>query len=253
MKVKLLLIGLMLLCLNSYAQDNGKNICGSYKDGFGDMVITGLILKKDSTFELSTPDPIFPYTHQNYTNTGRWTYKSQSIILNPSLKPRQVKVEVNESHFDSSDSITVKINYILEEYENEKLVSSEPFEFEMLTLTLNGKRRGYNLRNWASHPSCLLAPKVKNQVLLDSLGTARIAGKDLKSISVYSYGFDQPLVFTIENRETNCLEIEITQPIDKERMPRRKEVIVKGNNAFYYEREGKVITTGMLSPLIKQN
>ncbi|NEN25591.1 hypothetical protein G3O08_19035 [Cryomorpha ignava] len=252
MKVKLLVLGLMLLCLNSYAQENSENICGSYKDGLGDMVITKLILKEDSTFELTTPDPIFAHTHENYTNMGRWTYSSQSVILNQSLKPRQINVEIKERHLDSSDSITVKINYILDVYENEKLISSEPFEFEMLTLTLNGKKKGYNFRSWESHRTCLFAPKVKNQVLLDSLGTAQIPRKDLKSISVYGYGFDQPLILSIENRETNYLEIKIIHPVDRERMPRNKQVIVKGDRAFYYELNGKVLTTGMLSPLVKQ-
>ena len=250
MRVKLLIIGLILFCLSCYSQEESSNLSGSYQDGLGNIIITELILKEDSTFELSTPDPVFPYTYEMYSTTGHWIFENQSVILNQNLEPRKVKVEVKEGHSESRDSITVKINSVLEEYENEKLVSSEPFAFEMLTLKLNGKRKGYNFRSWPSHQTCLFAPKVKNQVLMDSVGTARIPLKDLKSISIYTYGLNQPIGFPIENRETNYLEINLIHPVDKERMPRNKEVIVKGNKAFYYERDGNVVTSGMLSPLM---
>jgi len=65
MRITIAIIGLMSLCLSSYAQK--ENLCDIYKHGLGDVVITELILKEDSTFELTTLDPIFSYTHQQYT------------------------------------------------------------------------------------------------------------------------------------------------------------------------------------------
>lgn len=252
MRVKILVFGLILLYLSGYSQEKSKNLFGSYKAGVGDMVITELILKEDSTFELTTPDPIFPYTHQKYTTTGNWTIEGQSVILNKDLKTRAIKVEINEHQIDSLDCILVHINYVLDEYENEKPVSSGPFEFEMLTLKLNKNKWGYNIRRWESHRTCFFVSKVKNQVLLDSSGTVRIPRKDLESISIYTYGFDQPKVFAIKDRRTNYLEINITHSVDRERMPRNREVIIKGDKAFYYERGGKVVTSGMISVLKKQ-
>lgn len=241
----------MSLCLSGHSQEKSKNLFGSYRDGLGDMLITELILKKDSTFILTTPDPIFPYTYQKFTNTGNWILEGQSVILNEDLKKRAIKVEINEHQIDSPDSIVVHINYILDEYENEKLVSSGPFEFEMLTLKLNKKKKVYNFRSWEKHRTCLFSPKIKNQVLLDSARTAHIPRKELESITIYTYGFNQPKEFTIKDRKTNYLEINITHPVDRERMPRNREVIIKGNKAFFYERDGNVVTSGMLNPLEK--
>ena len=99
--------------------------CGKYKDGLGNMVITELILKEDSTFSLTTPDPVFPYT-----NNGRWILDGKSVRLNGDLESRKVKIELKESQNDSQNSITIKVNYTIEEYENEELVSSKPFEFD---------------------------------------------------------------------------------------------------------------------------
>ena len=123
----------------------------------------------------------------------------------------------------------------------------------MLTLKLNGKKKAYNLRHGFMFRGCLFTPKVKNQLILDSLNTVKISRRDLESLSVFSYGFDMFIDLKIENEKSNYLEISITQPVDRERMPRDKEVIVKGGKAFYYERNGKIVTSGMLSPLEKEN
>jgi hypothetical protein len=42
------------------------------------------------------------------------------------------------------------------------------------------------------------------------------------------------------------------QPVDRERTPRSKKVVVKGKHAFYYERNGKVDTSGLLTVLKKK-
>jgi len=185
---------------------------------------------------------------------GRWTHHGNSIKLNENLKERDIQVDLTEGIIDSQDYITVKFNYILEEYVEEVLASSELFEFKMLTLKLNGKNKGYNFMYRKTHRMCLFSPKIKNQVIIDSTNTAQIPRKDLESISINSYGFKEEIIMKIENEKTNYLEINIVKSIDKERIPRNNEVIIKGDKAFYYERDGKIVTSGTLSsPLVKIN
>lgn len=253
MKIELFVAGFLSLCMSGYAQQSTNDLCGTYQDALGEMVLTKLVLNEDSTFELTEADPIFPYTHQQYTTTGRWSHDGKSVRLNQDLEPREVRVEVIERIVDTQDSITVIIHYFLEEYEQEELVSSHPFEFERLTLQLNNKRKAFNIYHEAKSRMCLFSPRSKNPLILDSTNMAKILREELSSISIFSYGFDEPAVIQIENKETNFLEIHITQAIDRERMPRNKEVIIGKKRAFYYERNGRIITSGLVDPLEKRN
>ncbi len=253
MKIELFVAGFLSLCMSGYAQQSTSDLCGTYQDALGDMVITELVLNEDSTFRLTETDPIFPYTHQTFTSTGRWTYDGQSVKLNQDLKPRKVRIEVIERILDSQDSITINIHYTLEEYEREELVSSYPFEFERLTLQLNNKRKAFNFYSESKRRMCLLSPRVNNPLILDSTNMAKIPREELSSVSIFSYGFDEPVMIQIEDKEANFLEIHITQAIDRERMPRNKEVIIGKKRAFYYERNGRIITSGLVDPLEKRN
>jgi len=58
-----------------------------------------------------------------------------------------------------------------------------------------------------------------------------------------TYGFDRAFELDISDPKSNFIEIDIIQPIDVERSPRNKKVIIKGNTAYFYERNGKVDTS----------
>jgi len=65
-------------------------------------------------------------------------------------------------------------------------------------------------------------------------------------------GFEKPVEMPVSNPSANYFEITVVQPVDRERTPRSKKVVVKGKHAFYYERNGKVDTSGLLTVLKKK-
>ncbi|MGV3586112.1 MAG: hypothetical protein ACO1OF_03850 [Adhaeribacter sp.] len=73
----------------------------------------------------------------------------------------------------------------------------------------------------------------------------RLPKQKVERLGVYTYGFDKPIELTPANPNANYFELVITQPIDKERTPRSKKVIVKNKYAYYYEWTGKIPTSGL--------
>lgn len=126
-------------------------------------------------------------------------------------------------------------------YENEKFIKRKKTEFELLTLYFNKKRKYKHLtREWWKERSCAWAPRIRNRVNLDSTNTFKIAKKHIERIGIYTYGFTDFIELKIENKNSDYYEIDVVVPIDKERMPRNKKVIIKGNRAYFYEIKGKV-------------
>lgn len=85
---------------------------------------------------------------------------------------------------------------------------------------------------------------------LDSTNTITIARKDIEKIGVYTYGLIDFVELKTQNPNTDYFEIDIVVPVDKERMPRSKKVIIRGKKAFFYEKNGEVKKS--LNPLYKK-
>ncbi len=207
----------------------------------GEALITELELKADGTFKLRTVDNVYPQTFKQFTNEGEWILKDGKVVLNPDLKRRQPVVNITENQIGLKDSIEIKINHYIELYENQTFIEKKKTELELLTLYFN-KKRNYNhlTRAWLKEGSCAWAPRIKNRVNLDSTNTFRIAKKDIEKIGVYTYGFTDFIELETESLNSDFIEINIIMPIDKERMPRNKKVIINGNRACYYEAKGEV-------------
>ena len=74
--------------------------------------------------------------------------------------------------------------------------------------------------------------------------------QDIERIGIYSYGFEDIVWINISDKTSNKFEIIVRHPIDRERMPRSKEVLVKRRKAYYYETKGKI--DKWLTPLNKK-
>ena len=240
---------------NVQAQTDKSKYFGTYGDWMpnGKALTTELELKTDGTFELRTVDNVYPQTFKDYSNKGVWIVNDNKVILNPKLKKRKPIVKMTERTIGLQDSIEIKINHYNEIYEKQKLVEKEETEFDILTLYFNKKRKFKHLtREWYDPGSCAWAPRIKNRVNLDSTNTFRIAKKDIEKIGVYTYGFTDFIEISPVNKGSDYFEIDIIVPIDKERMPRNKKVIIKGNNAYYYENWKGKINKFMAKPLKKK-
>lgn len=99
---------------------------------------------------------------------------------------------------------------------------------------------------------CTFTPEVKRQHILDSSNTVRFLLKKIEKIGVYTYGFDTKKELIPQDPHSNYFEITILQPVDIERTPRSKKVIIKGKHAFFYEIHGKVLTSGLLLDPLKK-
>ncbi|REE06915.1 hypothetical protein DFQ09_1331 [Winogradskyella pacifica] len=244
MRKSFYILTIFLLTINVQAQNENAEFIGTY----GDMILangefggTELELKADGTFRLRTTDYVYPQTFKDYTNEGKWVLKDREVILNPHLQRRKPIVNITEKQIGLKDSIEIKFNHYIELYENQNLIEKQKKEFELLTLYFNKRIKYKHLtREWLKEGSCAWAPRIRNRVNLDSTNTFRIAKKDIEKIGIYTYGFTDFIELKTENKNSDYYEIDVVIPIDKERMPRNKKVIIKGNRAYFYEIKGKV-------------
>ncbi len=232
---------LLFTTIFAYSQTEMLKVIGIYSDG-----ITKLELRIDSTFVLTTPDYVFPYTFDNYQTYGKWTLSDGEVILNPNKSPRTPILFLTEKIINNADFVEIKINYQTELYENEILRKREQADFQIMTLYLNKSKNYIHLVHSPTIRACAFAPKVKKQYVLDSSNTIKLPLQKLNKIGIYTYGLDTTIQLIPKDENSNYFEVTIIQPIDKERMPRNKKVIVKGTNAFFYENNGKVLTSGLL-------
>lgn len=240
---------ILLISISIFSQNIDSSFVGEYTDGIGDVTITDLILRENGTFYLKTPDPLFSYTFQTFTNEGSWISRNDTVILNPELFQRITNTSLTEKHANLSDSILIKIRYLVDYYQSDTLLNSEEKEFELLTFFVNNKRKYFNLVRYPHRKMCAFAPKVKNQVVVDSTNAFKIKRKDLDKIGIFTYGFDDIVWMKVSNKKSNHLEIEIIQQVDIERTPRNRQLIVKRNKVYFYKRKGKIDKS--LLPLIR--
>ncbi|MEO5778007.1 MAG: hypothetical protein ABIQ27_13985 [Flavobacterium sp.] len=253
MKQIIYTVTILLLTLNNWAQNNTVGYAGIYGDWLlnGKAITTELELKTDGTFKLRTVDNIYPMTFNDYTNEGKWIANGNEITLNPQLKRREPVVILNEKNIGLKDSIQIKINCYTESYEKELLIERKETDFTMLTIYFDKRNKGFNLLREPYIRTCGFAPRIKNQKIVDTNNTFKIARKDFEKIGIYTYGFKKPIEIKRQYLTSNFIEIDITIPIDKERAPRSKKVIIKGKRAYFYEIEGEV-STYWLEPLRKK-
>src|SRR5258708_2711691 len=244
---KLITTILLLTDLAGYAQVSGSRVAGKYSD-----YETELELKADGSFTLKTADYVFPYTYDSYQSKGVWTASSNVVTLNPGKEKRKPQVYLTEKSAGRSDSIRVKINYFVETYENEAPVSREPADFHMLTLYVNKHSHYLNLVRAPQRRVCTFTPRIRKQLVVDSGNVVTFPKQRVERLGVYTYGFDRPIELTSTDPAANYFEIDIIQPVDKDRMPRGKKVVIKHNRAYFYERHNEVVTSGLTINSLKK-
>lgn len=235
---------LILILLSSnflFGQNRIDKIAGVYSDDLGGVYTTKLQMNKDSTYNIVTVDPEFPYTFQMFENNGKFTIKDDKVILNPNLRKRNIDVDLKILDNNLSvDSLHFRINYKITFYEKNEVDTIQEFEFETLTIILNNEKNSTHLTRHPIRRQCLLSREVKNQIIVDESNMGKIAKQDVERIGIYSYGFEDVVWIVVPNSNSNNFEININHPIDRERMPRSKEVLMKKKKAYYYETEGKI-------------
>lgn len=251
MKSYLLTIGLLYFSFAGFCQSNHKTVAGIYSDQLGSS--TRLVLRKDRSFTLNTVDELFPYTFEMFNNVGTYEIREDSIILNPTRKALRPEVLI-ETKEGTSDTLSINLDYQLDHYADTVIQSSEPFNPKMLTIYINKKKNYTHLVQEEQIRSCLFATRIKNQMIVEEHGAILFSRNSdyfkepLRRIGVYSYGFDKIVWFEVAE-ETSEITIRIHQPVEANRMPMSRELIIKGNKLYYYKQEGEV--RKFLTPLIK--
>ena len=253
MKSKISLLTLLLINMQLIAQKTAMGYVGIY----GDWVLnvetatTVLDLRADKTFKLRTVDYVYPQTHQSYSNEGYWEILDDEVILNPHLQKRQAEVSLITKQLGLHDSIEIKVNHFVEVYENQTFIEKKKIDFDLLTLYFNKKKNYRHLtRATVKEGSCLWAPRIRNRINLDTTNTFKVPKEAIETLGVYTYGFQDFIELKNDNPDADYFEINVVLPIDKERMPRSKPVIIKGKRAYFYEFKGEVRRS--LTPLIKK-
>ncbi len=218
---------------------------GTYSDA-----VMQLTLNADKTFVIKQGDPVLTYNHQLFESTGTWEGVGKEVLLNPHLVRRMPVISFIEKYVPDTDSVSVKINYIIETYDNEKLISRTPMPFERVTVYINKERNYQNLvHKKPEDADCLFGQKIENAYVLDPLSDTYVtkAGK-VGKIGIRSYGFDDYAELIPKGSRSNYFEITIVQPLDTDRRPREKKVRISGSEAYYYEHSGKF---NLLAPLYR--
>jgi hypothetical protein len=247
MKKEIVITLLILISSLGHSQNYNENYSGLYED----LILTKLSLNVDGTFDLEYPDPVFPYTMKVYKTKGIWISSGNEITLNPKQTVGKTEVKISESKTEPQDSVILKINYSLKKFKNDELIEVSSFEFDQMTIFVNKKKNYYNLVRGYKRKRCAFAPTIKNQIIVDSSNTFKITKEQIKKIGIMTYGFDQVVEFNISDPKSNLITIDIIQPVDVERSPKNKKVIIKGNTAYFHERKGKVDTSFLAMGLQK--
>jgi hypothetical protein len=234
----------MMLSFGGLAQSNISQYTGTYADPLmanGEFSGTTLEIRANGTFLLRTIDPVYPRTFEQYTNEGHWVARNREIILNPDLPRRKPSVSIKEKQTGLNDSIEIKINHYNEIYQNQLLLTKQPVAFDILTLYINNRKNYWQLtgKEW-KEGSCAWAPRIRNKVKVRSDGSFRIPKSQVEKIGIYTYGFTEFIELKIGNSHSDSFEIDVIVPVDQERMPRNKKVLLRANRAYFYELNGKV-------------
>src|SRR4051812_28240251 len=102
---ELITLLLLLTVTTAHSQTSKHKLIGKFADD-----ITELIINADSTFDLKTPDYVFPNTFTVYQNRGIWTESGNVITLNPQKEKRFPRLLLSEKVIAGLDSIQIKIN-----------------------------------------------------------------------------------------------------------------------------------------------
>jgi hypothetical protein len=239
---------LLWMCFAVHGQPVQSKLAGTYADGS-----TELTLYADNTFHINWPDPVLSYTGARFSSNGVWIATGHTVLLNPGKEKRKPDIQFKERATDA-DSIRIKIDYWTEEYENELPQGKKPAVFDILTVSL-GKKQYYHLVHKRKISHCLWEPVIKKQVIVDASNVLVLTSQEIDHISIYACGFDKPVKWKPADAHANDFEVTIVQPLDRDRRPRGKKVIIKGKYAFFYENgKGRIPTSGFpFYPLKKMN
>ena len=223
----ILSIFLLALSVAGFCQPPEKRIIGRYEGFFSEPTLT---LYTDSSFEFYSSDHVYPFRSEMYQSKGVWSSSGKVITLNPGMEKRNAKVTFNEKEIEGEDSIVVKVNYYIEEYDNEVLVKKESFHVRRIALFYNKKYS--NLVHEPIRRICLYAPNVKNQLVMDSLNTVKLPKQKIQKLAFNTYGFVGKVELPLKNPRANYYEITIVQPVDTDRRPRGEQLVKEGKRIY---------------------
>lgn len=229
-----------LFSIPSIFHSQNKDITGIYGEGltgkfnpYADYVE----LKSDSTFVLN-----------NYGRKyqGEWALSGNKVVLNPKIKREFAKVNLKESKI-TSDSITIKINYIPK---NDDSNPANNQEFRMATIYFDKKGNYVNLLKSPYIKQCFWAPSIKRQHILKADNTIVISQKEFSQIGFMTYNVKDYIIFPKKNKDSNFFEFEIEDVLTDENILKEQYFILDGRFLYYPNKKGK--TDIMRVPLAKK-
>lgn len=222
----LFLIILIFVTSALYAQN--KDVSGIYGEKItetfnpkGDY----LELKSDSTF-------IYNYLGKKYY--GNWELSQNKVLLNPKIKKQFPKIKMRESRI-TSDSITIKINYISS---NENSDHSKNQDFRMATVYFDKKGRYINILKSPSIRQCGWAPIIRKQKILNNDNSVKISQKDFSQIGFMTYHLNDYIIFTRTSKDSNFFEFDIEDIQDDDDIIKDDFFLIDGKSLFYPNKKG---------------
>lgn len=229
-----------LFSVSSFFYSQNKDVTGIYGEGLIGKFNSNanyVELKSDSTFVINDLGKKYQ---------GNWGLSGNKILLNPKIKKEFAKVKMKESRI-SSDSITIKINYVPK---NISSISSHNQEFKMATVYFDKKRDYVNILQSPYIKECFWDPSIKRQHILTKDNSIVIPQKEFSQIGFMTYHLDDYIIFTKQNKDSNFFEFEIEDVLTDENTLRDKFLILDGKSLYYPNKKGKPDI--MKLPLVKK-
>jgi hypothetical protein len=225
-----------------------KNIVSQYGHRYSTYPV--LIFYSDSTFTMEREEyESYPSGLKQFTSTGVWSREGHIVTLNPGKEKRISRVKMITKEIEGQDSICIKVNCVREEYENEVMVRTVSFGYDRITLYIN--KIYLSLVHEPIIRRCSYAPRIRNQVVLDSLNVIKLPRLKIEQLAIRTYGFDEKVMLPLANPNANYYEITIIKPVDTDRRPRGEKMYMTKKYLYDYDGSGRPSTLWDGEGLIK--
>jgi hypothetical protein len=113
------------------------------------------------------------------------------------------------------------------------MVRTVPFAVDRMTLYIN--KAYVSLVHAPIRRICAYAPRIKHQVVLDSLNGIKISKQKIDRLAINTYGLNEKVELSLTNPNANYYEITIVQPVDSDRKPRGEMLWLDGKYLYDYD------------------
>ncbi len=215
-----------------------QNIIGTYT-GIDSSI--KVILNNDSTFLFTSRiNPSF-YRVEGFSEKGRWTFRSDTIVFNPQFSPKiNIESEIIEKEYPNNKDVLLTFNHIKRYFDAEgNLLQTDTLKIEQLDYTFNKLVRK-NLRRVTSRNTtrCSFAGYIPSEIITkeNSIIISKPSDEP-NSIFIGCYELQETKEFILKNKKANHLTFNVFSNYYKDSQLRQMKYLLKNSKIIYTVRK----------------